>query len=103
MAVELGLCCCLLLIFFINFSSNYNSKTVYCKNESRDINGCYKCHLFETFTDHGNHTEDSPFLSTDAAGKKNEFYDRNLALFEVCLFLNFSYLLLTEDGTKPIH
>lgn len=54
-------------------------------------------------SDHGNHTEDSPFLSTDAAGKKNEFYDRNLALFEVCLFWNFSYLLLAGDGTKPIH
>uniref|UniRef100_A0A674PNN6 Solute carrier family 12 member 4 n=1 Tax=Takifugu rubripes TaxID=31033 RepID=A0A674PNN6_TAKRU len=35
------------------------------------------------FTDHGNHTEDSPFLSgADPGGKKNEFYDRNLALFE---------------------
>uniref|UniRef100_A0A671VUC2 Solute carrier family 12 member 4 n=1 Tax=Sparus aurata TaxID=8175 RepID=A0A671VUC2_SPAAU len=32
---------------------------------------------------HGNHKEDSPFLSSaDAAGKKNDFYDRNLALFE---------------------
>uniref|UniRef100_A0A671VWN0 Solute carrier family 12 member 4 n=1 Tax=Sparus aurata TaxID=8175 RepID=A0A671VWN0_SPAAU len=34
-------------------------------------------------TGHGNHKEDSPFLSSaDAAGKKNDFYDRNLALFE---------------------
>ncbi|XP_028257145.1 solute carrier family 12 member 4 [Parambassis ranga] len=32
---------------------------------------------------HGNHKEDSPFLSgADAASKKNDFYDRNLALFE---------------------
>ncbi|KAI3377701.1 hypothetical protein L3Q82_008857 [Scortum barcoo] len=32
---------------------------------------------------HGNHKEDSPFLnSADAGGKKNDFYDRNLALFE---------------------
>uniref|UniRef100_A0A8D3DV69 Solute carrier family 12 member 4 n=1 Tax=Scophthalmus maximus TaxID=52904 RepID=A0A8D3DV69_SCOMX len=32
---------------------------------------------------HGNHNEDSPFLnSADAACKKNDFYDRNLALFE---------------------
>ncbi|KAM6942564.1 solute carrier family 12 member 4 isoform 1-T1 [Xenentodon cancila] len=32
---------------------------------------------------HWNHKEDSPFLSSaDAAGKKNDFYDRNLALFE---------------------
>ncbi|XP_056135208.1 solute carrier family 12 member 4 isoform X2 [Lampris incognitus] len=34
-------------------------------------------------TGHGNHKEDSPFLnSTDAAAKKTDFYDRNLALFE---------------------
>ncbi|KAM6942565.1 solute carrier family 12 member 4 isoform 2-T2 [Xenentodon cancila] len=34
-------------------------------------------------TGHWNHKEDSPFLSSaDAAGKKNDFYDRNLALFE---------------------
>ncbi|XP_047195895.1 solute carrier family 12 member 4 isoform X1 [Hippoglossus stenolepis] len=32
---------------------------------------------------HGSHKEDSPFLnSADAASKKNDFYDRNLALFE---------------------
>ncbi|GLD58201.1 solute carrier family 12 member 4 isoform X1, partial [Lates japonicus] len=32
---------------------------------------------------HGNHKEDSPFLnSAHAANKKNDFYDRNLALFE---------------------
>uniref|UniRef100_A0A8C9XRB8 Solute carrier family 12 member 4 n=1 Tax=Sander lucioperca TaxID=283035 RepID=A0A8C9XRB8_SANLU len=32
---------------------------------------------------HGNHKEDSPFLNNaDAASKKNDFYDRNLALFE---------------------
>ncbi|XP_037607171.1 solute carrier family 12 member 4 isoform X1 [Sebastes umbrosus] len=32
---------------------------------------------------HGNHKEDSPFLkSADAANKNNDFYDRNLALFE---------------------
>ncbi|XP_060923753.1 solute carrier family 12 member 4 [Limanda limanda] len=30
---------------------------------------------------HGSHKEDSPFLN-DAASKKNDFYDRNLALFE---------------------
>uniref|UniRef100_A0A672IMM6 Solute carrier family 12 member 4-like n=1 Tax=Salarias fasciatus TaxID=181472 RepID=A0A672IMM6_SALFA len=34
-------------------------------------------------TGHGNHKEDSPFLSSpDSASKKNDFYDRNLALFE---------------------
>ncbi|KAF3832341.1 hypothetical protein F7725_026006 [Dissostichus mawsoni] len=32
---------------------------------------------------HGNHKEDRPFLnSADAASKNNDFYDRNLALFE---------------------
>ncbi|KAM4592864.1 solute carrier family 12 member 4 [Odontesthes bonariensis] len=32
---------------------------------------------------HGNHKEDSPFLSSaDSPGKKNDFYDQNLALFE---------------------
>ncbi|XP_047437029.1 solute carrier family 12 member 4 [Mugil cephalus] len=31
---------------------------------------------------HGNHKEDSPFLNSADAGKKNDFYDRNLALFE---------------------
>uniref|UniRef100_A0A673N3I7 Solute carrier family 12 member 4-like n=1 Tax=Sinocyclocheilus rhinocerous TaxID=307959 RepID=A0A673N3I7_9TELE len=32
---------------------------------------------------HGNHKEDSPFLSTsDSASKRNDYYDKNLALFE---------------------
>nr|XP_019935516.1 PREDICTED: solute carrier family 12 member 4 [Paralichthys olivaceus] len=32
---------------------------------------------------HGSHKEDSPFLNSgDAASKRNDFYDRNLALFE---------------------
>lgn len=40
-----------------------------------------------SLTGHGNHKEDSPFLnSSDAASKKNDFYDRNLALFEVYYF-----------------
>jgi len=43
--------------------------------------------LFLTLTGHGNHKEDSPFLnSADSPDKKNDFYDRNLALFEVCNF-----------------
>uniref|UniRef100_A0A4W5PTV0 Solute carrier family 12 member 4 n=1 Tax=Hucho hucho TaxID=62062 RepID=A0A4W5PTV0_9TELE len=33
-------------------------------------------------TGHGNHSEDSPFLSSADAVKKTDFYDRNLALFE---------------------
>ncbi|XP_063045086.1 solute carrier family 12 member 4 isoform X2 [Engraulis encrasicolus] len=32
---------------------------------------------------HGNHKEDSPFLSSsESASKKNDYYDKNLALFE---------------------
>uniref|UniRef100_A0A672M0P9 Solute carrier family 12 member 4 n=1 Tax=Sinocyclocheilus grahami TaxID=75366 RepID=A0A672M0P9_SINGR len=32
---------------------------------------------------HGNHKEDSPFLSSsDSASKRNDYYDKNLALFE---------------------
>lgn len=46
------------------------------------------CFFLLFLTGHGNHKEDSPFLSSaDAAGKKNDFYDRNLALFEVCCFV----------------
>ena len=45
------------------------------------------CLVYLSLTGHGNHKEDSPFLnSADAASKKNDFYDRNLALFEVCYF-----------------
>lgn len=48
-------------------------------------------YCFLALTDHGNHTEDSPFLSaSDTSGKRSEFYDRNLALFEVCLLVCFS-------------
>ncbi|KAK1802521.1 hypothetical protein P4O66_021804, partial [Electrophorus voltai] len=37
--------------------------------------GQFKCH--------GNHKEDSPFLnSTDVSAKRNDYYDKNLALFE---------------------
>lgn len=35
-------------------------------------------------TGHGNHKEDSPFLTSgDASAKRSDYYDRNLALFEV--------------------
>uniref|UniRef100_A0A8C6VVD4 Solute carrier family 12 member 4 n=1 Tax=Nothobranchius furzeri TaxID=105023 RepID=A0A8C6VVD4_NOTFU len=45
---------------------------------------------------HGNHKEDSPFLSSpDSDGKRNDFYDRNLALFEVC------YLYFTIFPSNP--
>lgn len=37
---------------------------------------------------HGNHKEDVPFLSsTDSTAKRNDYYDKNLALFEVIVFL----------------
>lgn len=53
-----------------------------------------------SLTGHGNHKEDSPFLSSaDAAGKKNDFYDRNLALFEVCCF--YSLIFLSDDRLNP--
>lgn len=32
---------------------------------------------------HGNHKESSPFLNNSEAGKGGDYYDRNLALFEV--------------------
>uniref|UniRef100_A0A672TEY6 Uncharacterized protein n=1 Tax=Strigops habroptila TaxID=2489341 RepID=A0A672TEY6_STRHB len=32
---------------------------------------------------HGNHKENSPFLNSSEAGKGGDYYDRNLALFEV--------------------
>ncbi|XP_041813203.1 solute carrier family 12 member 4 isoform X2 [Chelmon rostratus] len=50
----------------------------------RDTGQDYPDHQDTVSSDgHGNHKEDSPFLSgADAASKKNDFYDRNLALFE---------------------
>uniref|UniRef100_A0A3Q3JGQ3 Solute carrier family 12 member 4 n=1 Tax=Monopterus albus TaxID=43700 RepID=A0A3Q3JGQ3_MONAL len=37
----------------------------------------------QDYPGHGNHKEDSPFLnSAEATSRKNDFYDRNLALFE---------------------
>uniref|UniRef100_A0A3Q1FR42 Amino acid permease/ SLC12A domain-containing protein n=1 Tax=Acanthochromis polyacanthus TaxID=80966 RepID=A0A3Q1FR42_9TELE len=48
-----------------------------------NLNDCLLTVFFLSLIGHGNHKEDSPFLnSADAAGKKNDFYDRNLALFE---------------------
>lgn len=35
------------------------------------------------FTGHGNHRESSPFLSPLEASRGSDYYDRNLALFEV--------------------
>lgn len=52
--------------------------------------------VFLCLIGHGNHKEDSPFLNNaDAASKKNDFYDRNLALFEVCYF--YCPIFLSDD------
>lgn len=52
---------------------------------------------------HGNHKEDSPFLGgADAAGKRSDYYDRNLALFEVALFLDFFFFFLFFVLVQPI-
>jgi len=35
------------------------------------------------FAGHGNHKENSPFLNSSEASKGGDYYDKNLALFEV--------------------
>lgn len=64
--------------------SNYDSLEGINWVDYRDTGQSYPGHLDTVSSDGlGNHKEDSPFLnSPDAAAKKNEFYDRNLALFE---------------------
>ncbi|XP_026149420.1 solute carrier family 12 member 4 [Mastacembelus armatus] len=48
----------------------------------RDTGQGYHDHQDTVSSDgHGNHKEDSPFLA-DSASKNNDFYDKNLALFE---------------------
>lgn len=90
MAAELGLRCWWLLNFTLTSSSNDNHSKIICCNFLYNKWLLKGLTFAKPFTDHGNHTEDSPFLGgADAAGKKNEFYDRNLALFEVCLIFLF--------------
>ncbi|XP_056135207.1 solute carrier family 12 member 4 isoform X1 [Lampris incognitus] len=64
--------------------SNYDSLEGINWVDYRDTGQGYPGHQDTVSSDgHGNHKEDSPFLnSTDAAAKKTDFYDRNLALFE---------------------
>lgn len=44
---------------------------------------CYQNLFLFFFAGHGNHKENSPFLNSAEAGKGGDYYDRNLALFEV--------------------
>uniref|UniRef100_A0A8C3S642 Uncharacterized protein n=1 Tax=Chelydra serpentina TaxID=8475 RepID=A0A8C3S642_CHESE len=46
---------------------------------------------------HGNHKENSPFLNSSEAGKGSDYYDRNLALFEV----NFNFAFQTAGHEHP--
>ncbi|KAM3877343.1 solute carrier family 12 member 4 [Diretmus argenteus] len=64
--------------------SNYDSLEGINWVDYRDTGQGYPGHQDTVSSDgHGNHKEDSPFLnSAEAATKKNDFYDRNLALFE---------------------
>ncbi|KAG5848713.1 hypothetical protein ANANG_G00102300 [Anguilla anguilla] len=49
----------------------------------RDTGQGYSGHYDTVSCDgHGNHKEDSPFFSNTNATKRNDFYERNLALFE---------------------
>uniref|UniRef100_A0A3Q2X9S9 Uncharacterized protein n=1 Tax=Hippocampus comes TaxID=109280 RepID=A0A3Q2X9S9_HIPCM len=45
--------------------------------------GSAALHCLFPIIGHGNHKEDSPFLNSPDEKNKNDFYDRNLALFEV--------------------
>uniref|UniRef100_A0A671LEF5 Solute carrier family 12 member 4-like n=1 Tax=Sinocyclocheilus anshuiensis TaxID=1608454 RepID=A0A671LEF5_9TELE len=68
-----------------NSPSNYDSLEGINWVDYRDTGqGGYPGHGDTVSSDgHGNHKEDSPFLSTsDAASKRNDYYDKNLALFE---------------------
>uniref|UniRef100_A0A673N160 Solute carrier family 12 member 4-like n=1 Tax=Sinocyclocheilus rhinocerous TaxID=307959 RepID=A0A673N160_9TELE len=68
-----------------NSPSNYDSLEGINWVDYRDTGqGGYPGHGDTVSSDgHGNHKEDSPFLSTsDSASKRNDYYDKNLALFE---------------------
>ncbi|XP_046897600.1 solute carrier family 12 member 4 isoform X1 [Hypomesus transpacificus] len=64
--------------------SNYDSLEGINWVDYRDTGQSYPGNLDTVSSDGlGNHKEDSPFLnSAESAAKKNDFYDRNLALFE---------------------
>nr|XP_046201579.1 solute carrier family 12 member 4-like isoform X1 [Oncorhynchus gorbuscha] len=65
-------------------TSNYDSLEGINWVDYRDTGqGGHPGHLDTVSSDgHGNHKEDSPFLSSADADRKTDFYDRNLALFE---------------------
>uniref|UniRef100_A0A672M003 Solute carrier family 12 member 4 n=1 Tax=Sinocyclocheilus grahami TaxID=75366 RepID=A0A672M003_SINGR len=68
-----------------NSPSNYDSLEGVNWVDYRDTGqGGYPGHGDTVSSDgHGNHKEDSPFLSSsDSASKRNDYYDKNLALFE---------------------
>uniref|UniRef100_A0A8C1MH82 Solute carrier family 12 member 4 n=1 Tax=Cyprinus carpio TaxID=7962 RepID=A0A8C1MH82_CYPCA len=68
-----------------NSPSNYDSLEGINWVDYRDTGqGGYPGHGDTVSSDgHGNHKEDSPFLSTsDSASKRSDYYDKNLALFE---------------------
>ncbi|XP_026992858.1 solute carrier family 12 member 4 isoform X1 [Tachysurus fulvidraco] len=68
-----------------NSLSNYDSlEGINCVDYRDTGQDGYSGHGDTVSSDgHGNHKEDVPFLSnTDSAAKRNDFYDRNLALFE---------------------
>ncbi|KTF95552.1 hypothetical protein cypCar_00019330 [Cyprinus carpio] len=68
-----------------NSPSNYDSLEGINWVDYRDTGqGGYPGHGDTVSSDgHGNHKEDSPFLSSpDSTSKRNDYYDKNLALFE---------------------
>ncbi|XP_036439909.1 solute carrier family 12 member 4 [Colossoma macropomum] len=67
-----------------NPPSNYDSLEGINWVDYRDTGqGGYPGHGDTVSSDgHGNHKEDSPFLNTTDSSKRNDYYDKNLALFE---------------------
>ncbi|XP_028811672.1 solute carrier family 12 member 4 isoform X2 [Denticeps clupeoides] len=67
-----------------NGQSNYDSLEGINWVDYRDTGQGYPGHGDTVSSDgHGNHKEDSPFLSSnESAAKRDDFYDKNLALFE---------------------
>ncbi|XP_030650010.1 solute carrier family 12 member 4 isoform X2 [Chanos chanos] len=67
-----------------NSQSKYDSLEGINWVDYRDTGQGYPGHGDTVSSDgHSNHKEDSPFLnSTDSASKRNDYYDKNLALFE---------------------
>ncbi|MBN3299348.1 S12A4 protein, partial [Amia calva] len=63
--------------------SNYDSLEGINWVDYRDTGQGYPGHTDTVSSDgHGNHKENSPFLNNTDTAKRNDYYDRNLALFE---------------------